>query len=71
MSLKEHIRMKILDGDSFETHGVGFAGIKGFAGGFGESSCHACHFDFDVNTVYRNVFRKLDRMVSEMEELRE
>jgi len=27
-------------------------------------------FDFDVNTAYRNVFRKLDRMVAEMEELR-
>ena len=27
-------------------------------------------FDFDVNTVYRRVFRKLDEMVAEMEELR-
>ena len=27
-------------------------------------------FDFDVNTVYRNVFRKLDQMVADMEELR-
>ena len=27
-------------------------------------------FDLDVNTVYRNVFRKLDEMVAEMEELR-
>jgi hypothetical protein len=27
-------------------------------------------FDFDVSTVYRNVFRKLDQMVTEMEELR-
>ena len=27
-------------------------------------------FDFDVNTAYRNVFRKLDQMVAEMEELR-
>jgi hypothetical protein len=27
-------------------------------------------FDFDVNTVYRDVFRKLDEMVAEMEELR-
>lgn len=25
----------MLDGDSYETHGVGFAGAKGFAGGFG------------------------------------
>jgi hypothetical protein len=27
-------------------------------------------FDFDVSTVYRDVFRKLDEMVAEMEELR-
>jgi hypothetical protein len=27
-------------------------------------------FDFDVNTAYRRVFRKLDEMVAEMEELR-
>ena len=27
-------------------------------------------FDFDVNTLYRRVFRKLDEMVAEMEELR-
>ena len=26
----------VLDGDSVEIHGVGFAGVKGFAGGFGE-----------------------------------
>jgi hypothetical protein len=28
------------------------------------------NFDFDVNTVYHSVFRKLDEMVAEMEELR-
>ena len=27
-------------------------------------------FDFDVDTVYRRVFRKLDEIVAEMEELR-
>jgi hypothetical protein len=27
-------------------------------------------YDFDVNTVYRPVFRKLDEMVADMEELR-
>lgn len=26
--------MAVLDGESFEAHGVGFAGVKGFAGGF-------------------------------------
>lgn len=28
--------MTILDGDAREIHGVGFAGVKGFAGGFGD-----------------------------------
>jgi Icc-related predicted phosphoesterase len=28
--------VKILDGDAMEVRGVGFAGVKGFAGGFGE-----------------------------------
>src|SRR5260221_6817091 len=27
--------LHVLDGDTFEAHGVGFAGVKGFAGGFG------------------------------------
>jgi Icc-related predicted phosphoesterase len=27
--------VQVLDGDAFEVHGVGFAGVKGFAGGFG------------------------------------
>jgi Icc-related predicted phosphoesterase len=28
--------VRILDGDGCEVHGIGFAGVKGFAGGFGE-----------------------------------
>jgi Icc-related predicted phosphoesterase len=31
----------VLDGDSFELHGVGFAGVKGFAGGFGRRALGA------------------------------
>jgi Icc-related predicted phosphoesterase len=27
-----------LDGDAYEVNGIGFAGVKGFAGGFGESA---------------------------------
>lgn len=30
--------VRVLDGDSFETHGVGFAGVKGFCGGFGRGA---------------------------------
>ena len=33
--------MTILDGDSTEVHGVGFAGVKGFAGGFGRRALGA------------------------------
>src|SRR3712207_3339713 len=28
----------MLDGDSYEFHGVGFAGVKGFCGGFGRGA---------------------------------
>ena len=28
----------VLDGDTFETHGIGIAGVKGFGGGFGQRS---------------------------------
>lgn len=31
----------VLDGDSFELHGVGFAGVKGFGGGFGRRALGA------------------------------
>jgi Icc-related predicted phosphoesterase len=30
-----HSGIKVLDGDACEIHGIGFAGVKGFAGGFG------------------------------------
>jgi Icc-related predicted phosphoesterase len=33
--------LTILDGDSIEIHGVGFAGVKGFAGGFGRRALGA------------------------------
>jgi Icc-related predicted phosphoesterase len=31
----------LLDGESYETHGIGFAGVKGFAGGFGRGTLGA------------------------------
>jgi Icc-related predicted phosphoesterase len=31
----------VLDGDSYEIHGVGFAGVKGFGGGFGRRALGA------------------------------
>ena len=33
--------VKMLDGDVFETHGVGFAGVRGFCGGFGRGALGA------------------------------
>jgi Icc-related predicted phosphoesterase len=32
------VGVKMLDGDSWEVHGVGIAGVKGFAGGFGRGT---------------------------------
>lgn len=34
----EGFGIHVLDGDSCEVHGIGFAGIKGFAGGFGRGA---------------------------------
>ena len=33
--------INLLDGETYETHGIGFAGVKGFAGGFGRGSLGA------------------------------
>lgn len=33
--------VQVLDGDSVEVHGVGFAGVKGFGGGFGKRALAA------------------------------
>lgn len=33
--------VKVLDGDVFETHGIGFAGVRGFCGGFGRGALGA------------------------------
>ena len=35
------VGVRILDGDSFEMHGVGFAGVRGFCGGFGRGALGA------------------------------
>jgi Icc-related predicted phosphoesterase len=33
--------VKVLDGEACEIHGIGFAGVKGFGGGFGERALQA------------------------------
>jgi Icc-related predicted phosphoesterase len=41
VSILSDAGVTILDGDSTEVHGVGFAGVKGFAGGFGRRALGA------------------------------
>ena len=33
--------VRVLDGDTYEIHGVGFAGVRGFCGGFGRGALGA------------------------------
>lgn len=33
--------VRLLDGDSYEVHGIGFAGVRGFCGGFGRGALGA------------------------------
>jgi Icc-related predicted phosphoesterase len=45
----------VLDGDSVELHGVGFAGVKGFAGGFGRRSLGAWGEQIIKNFVHETI----------------
>lgn len=45
----------VLDGDSIELHGVGFAGVKGFAGGFGRRSLGAWGEQIIKNFVHETI----------------
>jgi Icc-related predicted phosphoesterase len=45
----------MLDGDSHEIHGVGFAGVKGFAGGFGRRSLGAWGEDIIKKFVHETI----------------
>lgn len=45
----------VLDGDSYELHGVGFAGVKGFAGGFGRRSLGAWGEQIIKNFVHETI----------------
>ncbi|MGV3534156.1 MAG: metallophosphoesterase family protein [Chthoniobacteraceae bacterium] len=40
-TILEHAKVTVLDGDSTEIHGVGFAGVCGFGGGFGRRMLNA------------------------------
>lgn len=45
----------VLDGDSHELHGVGFAGVKGFGGGFGRRSLGAWGEPIIKNFVHETI----------------
>jgi Icc-related predicted phosphoesterase len=47
--------IKVLDGDDCEVHGIGFAGVKGFGGGFGRHTLEAWGEDTIKNFVYAAV----------------
>lgn len=47
--------IKMLDGDDCEVHGVGFAGVKGFAGGFGRHTLEAWGEEAVKKFVYEAV----------------
>jgi Icc-related predicted phosphoesterase len=51
--------IKVLDGDDCEVHGVGFAGVKGFGGGFGRHTLEAWGEDAIKNFVYQAVEEEL------------
>ena len=45
----------LLDGDTYELHGVGFAGVKGFAGGFGRRALGAWGEDIIKKFVHETI----------------
>lgn len=47
--------VRILDGDSVEINGVGFAGVKGFAGGFGRRALGAWGEDIIKKFVHETI----------------
>src|SRR5262249_55835561 len=48
--------LRVLDGDDCEVHGIGFAGVKGFAGGFGRHTLEA----WGEETIKRFVYEAVE-----------
>jgi Icc-related predicted phosphoesterase len=61
--------VRILDGDSCEIHGIGFAGAKGFAGGFGERALEPWGEESIKRFVHEAVDEalKLERAISRLQ----
>jgi Icc-related predicted phosphoesterase len=51
----EGVGLKVLDGDDCEVYGIGFAGVKGFCGGFGRHTLEAWGEPAIKNFVYEAV----------------
>jgi Icc-related predicted phosphoesterase len=51
----EAANLKILDGDDCQVHGIGFAGVKGFCGGFGRHTLEGWGEDIIKRFVYEAV----------------
>jgi len=41
MKILQDVGVRVLDGDTCEVHGIGFAGVRGFCGGFGRGALGA------------------------------
>lgn len=65
----ERAGIKILDGDDCEVHGIGFAGVKGFCGGFGRHTLEAWGEDSIKKFVYEAVEEslKLEKALSRLQ----
>jgi Icc-related predicted phosphoesterase len=61
--------VKVLDGDNYEVHGIGFAGVKGFAGGFGERALEPWGEESIKRFVHEAIDEalKLERAVSRLQ----
>jgi Icc-related predicted phosphoesterase len=53
--LLEGAGVRVLDGDDCEVHGIGFAGVKGFGGGFGRHTLEAWGEEGTKRFVYEAV----------------
>jgi Icc-related predicted phosphoesterase len=61
--------VRVLDGDSCEIHGIGFAGAKGFAGGFGERALEPWGEESIKRFVHEAIDEalKLERAISRLQ----
>jgi Icc-related predicted phosphoesterase len=63
------VGVRVLDGDACEIHGIGFAGAKGFAGGFGERALQAWGEEIVKRFVHEAIDEalKLEKAISRLQ----